>query len=137
MVRLELLLKRAHGALCDLRDALATVWAHSAVGEGESLVQASEGLQAAVNRANLDCRDVLRLLRHLGVQSMPEAASKLCTDGRPDAAKLMMDIHGLIVALASSQADVSAFLDECLDSLEATQHAAIRQVRGGRLLGSA
>lgn len=137
MVRVEQLLERAYNAACSVRDALASVSAHSSIADGESLLQASGTLQTAVIQANLDCVHVSRLLKHLGVQSMPEAADKLCTGGRREAAKLMLDMHGLIAGLAVAQAEVSAFLDECLDSLDATQRATVRQAVGGRLLGSA
>lgn len=137
MLRLEALLAQARRQLEDVRDALAAVSAHSAVGEGALLLQATSRLEEAVQEANRDCQRVRRLLQHLGAAAMPEAAEKLCVGGRPLAARSMMTLHELIAGLASAQADIGAFLEECLGSLEMTRQTTGRQTRGGRLLGSA
>lgn len=133
----ERMLSRTREKLEAVRDALAVVSARSAVGDPQSLLQAASSLEEKVADSQDDCERVQQLINELGASSMLEAVVKLCSSGRPDAARAMMYLHELTAGMASAQADVGAFLEECLQSLEITQDGAMRQARGGRLLGSA
>lgn len=137
MSNIEGLLTDACRKLGAVRDSLAAVAAHSAAGEPKPLLEAAARLTGAVEAARGDCERVRILLRHLDATALPEAAVKLCTGGRPAAARAAMQLHELMTGTATAQAELGAFLEECLESLEATQAAAASQAHGGRLLGSA
>lgn len=120
-----------------IRDAVAAVYARSAAGDAQAIQQAADQLSSTVDTAQPDCARLQRLLAHLGNRNMPEAAQVLCNGGRTEAAHALMRIHSLAAGTASALHDVSSFIEECLNSLGATQAATQRQARGGRLLGSA
>jgi hypothetical protein len=135
--KIEQVLTSTRNQLEGVRDALAAVSAYGAAGEPKSLTEAANRLEGTVLQARGECERVRRLLRHLQVEAMPDAASRLCAGGRPVAARSMMKLYELTAGMASAQADLGGFLGECLNSLEATHAAASHQARGGRLLGSA
>lgn len=137
MSSIERLVTNTQHKLEVVRDSLAAVAAYSAAGEPKPLLEAAARLTNAVDAAREDCARVQSLLRRLDAAALPDAAVKLCAAGRPAAARAMMQLHELMTGTATAQAELGAFLEECLSSLEATQAAAASQAGGGRLLGSA
>lgn len=137
MLNVDTMLVQAGAKLEGVRDALAAVYAYSLTGQSKPLLDSAAMLEASVKQAEPYFERVTRLMRHLRAPKMTEAAAKLCAAGRCDAAYSMLKLLDLSEDLMSSQVDVSAFLGECLDSLEATMTSGAHQARGGRLLGSA
>lgn len=137
MLKIETLLNEAHHNLDDVRDALAAVSAYSVSGSAKQLSGSSDVLQSAVRAAEGSSQRVIRLMRHLGVDSLPDASAVLCSSGRPEASRAMLSLHQSVSALATSRSGLDTFIAECVESISAALASIVQQTRGGRLLGSA
>lgn len=137
MLKIDELLAHAGNKLENVRDAMAALAAQSAAGRPKALLESAANLEASITSGEREFERVRRLVKHLGVSAMGDAATKLCSAGRPGAAQAMLRLQAISSNLAASQADIGAFLGECLESLESTMSAATYPLRGGRLLGSA
>jgi hypothetical protein len=137
VLKIESILQQMRCRVVDIRNALAALAAHSTAGEAQSVRTAAARLQEAVTSAEADGKRVQRLLCHLRATAMPDAATKLCAGGRLEASRSMMDLYAMTCAMATVQAGLGAFLDDCMNSLEITRVGTSRQRQGGRLLGSA
>ncbi|MGN8158740.1 hypothetical protein ACS8Y6_05830 [Salinisphaera sp. RV14] len=120
-----------------MQDAIAVVAAHSTAADPELLAQSARDLDAVARQSERDLGQVQRLIRHLGVSTMAEAATVLCRAGRKQEARQMLALSQETEGVAVAQIDVGLFLQECLDNLSGFAGATVRQSEGGRLIGSA
>lgn len=137
MVRISEALHEARGQVSHLRDAIAVISAHSTAADPQTLAKSAETLEFLARQAEHDFVRVRRLIRHLGVSTMAEAATILCRGGRNHDAQQMLALNQEAKDVAAARVDVAAFLQECLDSLAGFAGATVRQSEGGRFIGSA
>ena len=137
MYRIESALQEASIKFEKARDAMATVSAYSMTGSPSQLTSAAAALEKTVSDANESSHGIRRLMRHLGAENMPEAATRLCNGGRPGAARGMMRLHALASDMKSAQSGIDAFIGECLQSIRTAQGFIRQETKSGRLIGSA
>lgn len=137
MVEITTTLREARSQVNQLRDAIAVVSAHSTAADPDTLSQSAETLESLAQQCEHDFNRVRRLIRHLGVTTMSEAAGVLCESGREHDAQQMLALHQETEDVAQDQVDVAAFLEECQNSLAEFSGTTVRQSEGGRFIGSA
>lgn len=137
MYHIESSLQEASVSFEHVRDAMAAVSAQSMVGSAAQLTAAAAALEKSVADANGSSRRVRRLLHHLGVGNMSEAAALLCDGGRPEAARRMMRLHTLATDMRRARTGIDSMVNQCLHSIHAAQGLMRKEATSGRLIGSA
>lgn len=137
MYRIESVLREASRNFECVRDAMAAISAYSMTGSPSQLTAAASALERSVAEANGSSKEIRRLIRHLGVENMTEAAARLCDSGRFDAARGMMRLHALASDMMKAQTGIDTFIGECLQSIRTARGFIGSDARSGRLLGSA